>query len=114
MDISRLDLNLLVVFHHLLLLKRVSAVAQTLGMSQPAVSSALGRLRASLGDELFLRTQGGMEPTPYALQLAEPVAIALDGLQQALNVRANDTSWASKTSTILEKSARLRVNRSIL
>ena len=88
MDISRLDLNLLVVFHHLLLLKRVSAVAQTLGMSQPAVSSALGRLRASLGDELFLRTQGGMEPTPYALQLAEPVAIALDGLQQALNVRA--------------------------
>jgi len=88
MDLSRLDLNLLVVFHHLLLKKRVSAVAQTLGMSQPAVSSALGRLRATLGDELFLRTQGGMEPTPYALQLAEPVAVALDGLQQALNVRA--------------------------
>jgi DNA-binding transcriptional LysR family regulator len=41
-----------------------------------------------LGDELFLRTQGGMMPTPYALQLAEPVAMALDGLQQALNVRA--------------------------
>ena len=88
MDVSKLDLNLLVVFHHLLLHKRVSAVAQVLGMSQPAVSSALGRLRASLGDELFLRTQGGMEPTPYALQLAEPVAVALDGLQQALNVRA--------------------------
>jgi len=87
-DVSKLDLNLLVVFHHLLLHKRVSAVAQVLGMSQPAVSSALGRLRASLGDELFLRTQGGMEPTPYALQLAEPVAVALDGLQQALNVRA--------------------------
>jgi DNA-binding transcriptional LysR family regulator len=77
-DVSKLDLNLLVVFHHLLLHKRVSAVAQVLGMSQPAVSSALGRLRASLGDELFLRTQGGMEPTPYALQLAEPVAVALD------------------------------------
>jgi len=88
MDISKLDLNLLVVFHHLLLHKRVSAVADLLGMSQPAVSSALGRLRASLGDELFLRTQKGMEPTPYALQLAEPVAVALDGLQQALNVRA--------------------------
>lgn len=88
MDIARLDLNLLVVFHQLLLLKRVSAVAHTLGMSQPAVSSALGRLRASLGDELFLRTQGGMAPTPYALQLAEPVALALNGLQQALNVRA--------------------------
>jgi DNA-binding transcriptional LysR family regulator len=58
-------------------------------MSQPAVSSALGRLRASLGDALFLRTQGGMVPTPYALQLAEPVATALDGLQQALQVRAS-------------------------
>lgn len=88
MDISKLDLNLLVVFHQLLLHKRVSAVAELLAMSQPAVSSALGRLRSSLGDELFLRTQRGMEPTPYALQLAEPVAMALDGLQQALNVRA--------------------------
>jgi len=88
MDISKLDLNLLVVFHHLLIQKKVSAVAQVLGMSQPAVSSALGRLRAGLGDDLFLRTQGGMAPTSYALQLAEPVAVALDGLQQALNVRA--------------------------
>lgn len=101
MDISRLDLNLLVVFHHLLLLKRVSAVAQTLGMSQPAVSSALGRLRASLGDELFLRTQGGMAPTPYALQLAEPVAVALDGLQQAFNVRAAfDPASSSRSFTV--------------
>ncbi|MFY7980721.1 MAG: LysR family transcriptional regulator, partial [Limnohabitans sp.] len=89
MELARLDLNLLLVFHHLLREKRVSAVATVLGMSQPAVSSALGRLRASLGDALFLRTQGGMEPTPYALQLAEPVAAALDGLQQALNVRAS-------------------------
>lgn len=88
MELARLDLNLLLVFHHLLREKRVSAVATVLGMSQPAVSSALGRLRTSLGDELFLRTQHGMAPTPYALQLAEPVAAALDGLQQALNVRA--------------------------
>ncbi|MEI6760365.1 MAG: LysR family transcriptional regulator [Betaproteobacteria bacterium] len=88
MNIAKLDLNLLLVLHHLLLTKRVSAVAERLGMSQPAVSSALGRLRSALGDELFLRTQGGMAPTPYALHLAEPVAVALDGLQQALNVRA--------------------------
>jgi DNA-binding transcriptional LysR family regulator len=88
MDITKLDLNLLVVFHHLLIHKRVSAIAPLLGMSQPAVSSALGRLRVHLGDELFLRTQGGMTPTTYALQLAEPVAMALEGLQQALNVRA--------------------------
>jgi DNA-binding transcriptional LysR family regulator len=87
MELTKLDLNLLLVFHHLLILKRVSAVATQLGMSQPAVSSALGRLRSSLDDALFIRTQGGMTPTPYALQLAEPVAMALDTLQQALNVR---------------------------
>mgnify|MGYP006183458325 FL=1 len=101
MDISKLDLNLMVVFHHLLLHKRVSAVADLLGMSQPAVSSALGRLRASLCDELFLRTQKGMVPTPYALQLAEPVAVALDGLQQALNVRAAfDPATSTRSFTL--------------
>ena len=101
MDISKLDLNLLVVFHHLLIQKRVSNVARVLGMSQPAVSSALGRLRGHLGDELFLRTQGGMEPTPYALLLAEPVALALDGLQQALNVRAAfDPATSARSFTL--------------
>jgi DNA-binding transcriptional LysR family regulator len=88
MNLARLDLNLLVVFHHLLLEKRVSRVAQLLVMSQPAVSSALGRLRSALGDDLFVRTQHGMEPTPYALTLAEPVATALSDLQLALTVRA--------------------------
>jgi len=101
MELARLDLNLLLVFHHLLREKRVSAVATVLGMSQPAVSSALGRLRASLGDELFLRTQRGMAPTPYALQLAEPVATALDGLQQALNVRASFDPPSSERSFTL-------------
>ena len=96
MELARLDLNLLMVFHHLLQQKRVSKVAQVLGMSQPAVSSALGRLRHALGDELFLRTQGGMAPTPYALQLAGPVAAALDGLQQALNVRASFDAGTSE------------------
>jgi DNA-binding transcriptional LysR family regulator len=88
MNLARIDLNLLVVFHHLLLEKRVSRVAQLLAMSQPAVSSALGRLRASLGDDLFVRTQHGMEPTPYALSLAQPVAVALSDLQEALTVRS--------------------------
>ncbi len=101
MELARLDLNLLLVFHHLLRENRVSAVATVLGMSQPAVSSALGRLRASLGDELFLRTQRGMEPTPYAQQLAEPVAAALEGLQQALNVRASFDPATSQRSFTL-------------
>ncbi|NBQ05714.1 MAG: LysR family transcriptional regulator [Betaproteobacteria bacterium] len=101
MELAKLDLNLLLVFHHLLILKRVSAVANLLNMSQPAVSSALGRLRSSLNDDLFIRTQGGMTPTPYALQLAEPIAMALNGLQQALNVRgAFDPKTSRRNFTI--------------
>jgi DNA-binding transcriptional LysR family regulator len=89
MELSDLDLNLLVVFQQLLRDRRVSRVAVTLGLSQPAVSNALRRLRGLLGDELFLRTPAGMEPTPYALQLAAPVGQALDTLRDALNVRAS-------------------------
>lgn len=89
MNLHEIDLNLLVVFHRLLRERRVSRVAEALGLSQPAVSNALRRLRGLLGDELFLRTPGGMEPTPYALQLAGPVAQALDTLREALNVRAS-------------------------
>ena len=101
MDLSKIDLNLLVVLHHMLLAKKVSAVAQQLGMSQPAVSSALGRLRSTLGDELFLRAQGGMSPTPYALQLAGPVAAALEQLQQALSVRDTfDAARSTRSFTI--------------
>lgn len=89
MELAQLDLNLLVVFQQLLRERRVSRVAVSLGLSQPAVSNALRRLRGLLDDELFLRTPAGMEPTPYALQLAGPVAQALDTLRDALNVRAS-------------------------
>jgi DNA-binding transcriptional LysR family regulator len=89
MQLSQIDLNLLLVFQHLLREKRVSGVARSLAMSQPAVSSALKRVRLTLGDELFLRTQQGMQPTPFALQLAEPVAQALVALHLALNVRSS-------------------------
>lgn len=89
MKLTDIDLNLLVVFDRLVQDGRVSRVAESLGLSQPAVSNALRRLRDLLDDELFLRTPAGMAPTPYALQLAEPVAQALRGLQGALNVRAS-------------------------
>lgn len=88
MELRDIDLNLLVVFHQLLVNRRVNAVAQSLGITQPAVSNALARLRRHLGDELFLRTSRGMEPTPFAAQLAEPVAYALGTLHSALNQRA--------------------------
>lgn len=63
MDLKDIDLNLLVIFQQLLHERRVSAVANNLGLSQPTVSNALNRLRQQLGDELFLRTSRGMEPT---------------------------------------------------
>lgn len=96
MDLREMDLNLLVVFHQLLLDRSVSTAAEKLGLTQPAVSNALKRLRAALKDELFLRTSRGMEPTPYALHLAEPVSYALNALQAALTTR---DSFDPKTST---------------
>lgn len=89
MELKDVDLNLLHIFHQLLLERRVNAVAEKLGLSQPAVSNALNRLRRLLGDELFLRTSKGMEPTPYAAQLAEPIAYALSTIQNSLNQRSS-------------------------
>lgn len=89
MELKDVDLNLLLVFHQLLMERRVSRVAEKLGLSQPAISNALNRLRRLLGDELFLRTSKGMEPTPYAIQLAEPIAYALSTIHNSLNQRAS-------------------------
>ena len=91
MQLRDIDLNLLVVFHQLMLQRRVARVAEQLGVTQPAVSNALARLRRLLDDPLFTRTPAGMQPTPLAEQLAEPVARALDVLHGALNQRSSFT-----------------------
>ena len=96
MDLREIDLNLLLVFNQLLLDRSVSTSAEKLGLTQPAVSNALKRLRSVLKDELFLRTSRGMEPTPYALHLAEPVIYALNALQTAFTTR---DSFDPQTST---------------
>jgi DNA-binding transcriptional LysR family regulator len=98
MDLHDIDLNLLVILDRLRSERRVSKVAETLGLSQPAVSNALARLRRRLGDELFLRTPAGMVPTPYAEQLAEPVGRALALLHGALNERSRFEPAASRRS----------------
>lgn len=85
MELSDLNLNQLVVLHQLMRERRVSKVAETLGLTQPAVSNALARLRRQFDDALFVRTPSGMVPTPFAEQLAEPVATALDLIHAALN-----------------------------
>lgn len=85
MDIRKLDLNLLIVFSQLLVDQSVSTAADNLGLTQPAVSNALRRLRTALKDDLFVRTHRGMQPTPYAERLAGPVMAAIDTLRDALN-----------------------------
>jgi DNA-binding transcriptional LysR family regulator len=84
-NIGALDLNLLVVLEALLLERSVTRAARRIGLSQPAVSNALGRLRALLDDPLLVRTAGGMEPTPRALELALPISQSLDTIRRALS-----------------------------
>jgi DNA-binding transcriptional LysR family regulator len=101
MELQDIDLNLLVVFNQLLVERRVSRVADNLGLTQPAVSNALARLRKLLGDELFLRTPAGMEPTPFADQLAEPVTYALGTIHSALNQRSTfDPGSSTRSFTV--------------
>src|SRR5438132_10636192 len=84
MNVADLDLNLLRVFDAVLQQRSVTAAAARLGLTQPAVSNALARLRALFGDALFVRTPAGMEATPLARELAEPVRQALALLDSAL------------------------------
>jgi DNA-binding transcriptional LysR family regulator len=79
-----IDLNLLVVFDAVMQERNVTRAGERLGLSQPAMSHALTRLRHMLKDDLFVRSPKGMLPTPRAEQLALPVRSALDGLQHSL------------------------------
>ncbi|MDM0054153.1 LysR family transcriptional regulator [Variovorax fucosicus] len=98
MELKDIDLNLLVVFNQLLIERKVSKVAENLGLGQPAVSNALARLRKLFGDELFLRTSSGMQPTPFADQLAESIGYALGMIHGAVNARSSFDPASSKRS----------------
>ncbi|RZA29432.1 MAG: LysR family transcriptional regulator [Lysobacteraceae bacterium] len=83
-----IDLNLLAVFQEVYRERQISSAAKRLGLSQSAVSNALARLRRSFGDELFVRTALGMQPTPLATQMAEPIGVAMAQVALALNQRS--------------------------
>ncbi len=101
MELHEVDLNLLVVFNQLRVERRVSKVADNLGVSQPAVSNSLAKLRKLFGDELFLRTPKGMEPTPFADQLAESVSYALAIIHSGVNQRTSfDPAKEQRSFTI--------------
>lgn len=97
----KLDLNLLPVIVALAESRSVSAAARQLGMSQPAVSSALARLRASLGDPLYVRTARGMEATPRAQELLMPARAALGIVDQEILASPGfDPATSEKTITL--------------
>lgn len=95
-DLSRADLNLLVLFETVLDERHVGRAATRLNLSPSAVSHGLGRLRQLLNDPLFLRTPKGVVPTARAVELAEPVA---DILARVRNVISTAEPFDPATST---------------
>ncbi|OAI23854.1 LysR family transcriptional regulator [Methylosinus sp. R-45379] len=101
----RYDLNLLPIFVALMEERSVTRAAERLGMTQPAMSNALARLRAMLQDQLFIRGRYGVQPTPIALELAPVVADALTKLDDAvLGQQDFDPAKAERLFTIAPNS----------
>lgn len=90
MNLRSIDLNLLVALDALLTERHVTKAADRVGLSQPAMSNALNRLRAMFEDELLVRTTSGMKPTPRATELAEPLRQVL---RQVERVMASDAGF---------------------
>ena len=84
MDFHGIDLNLLVAFDALMSERNVTRAAIQVGVSQPAMSAALSRLRTLLGDPLFQRSADGLLPTARARELAAPIAQALQQIEAAM------------------------------
>lgn len=106
-DFRGLDLNLLLVFHVLMRERNVTRAASRLFIDQPAMSGALKRLRRSFGDDLFVRTSHGMEPTPRAIELSRTIGPLLGSLQQVL------TSRPSFDPAISERAFRIGLSDSL-
>lgn len=98
MNLNRVDLNLLGVFDAIYETRSVTLAAERFGITQPAMSNALSRLRELCGDTLFVPTASGMQPTPYALEIAGAIREALRGVQTVLGHRKSfDPASSEKT-----------------
>jgi len=101
MKLRSIDLNLLAVFDAIAVEGNLTRAAKKLGMSQPAMSNALARLRETLDDPLFVRSGRGMESTPRARIMAEPIRQALDLMQNSLRLdSAFDYASSNRTFTV--------------
>lgn len=96
-NITSVNLNLFVAFDALLAERNVTRAARRLGLTQSAVSNALRQLRVVFDDPLFLRRSAGVEPTPRALALAEPVRRGLAAFGAALAPAVFDPRSAERT-----------------
>src|SRR5713101_3571078 len=94
------DLNLLIVFDAVMQERNGTRAGQKIGLSQPAMSHALNRLRYMLKDQLFIRTPEGMVPTARAEQLVGPLRRALSEMQVALEPEDFVPQQASRRFTI--------------
>lgn len=100
--LSDIDLNLLVVFHAMAEQQSVTRAAEALSLSQPATSAALARLRALLGDPLFVKTGAAMRPTPRALLLAPTVRQVLATIKEdILKASAFDAMTSTRSFHLL-------------
>ena len=102
MNLQALDLNLLLVFEALMEERHVTRAALRVGLSQPAMSNALARLRRTFDDPLLVRTPNGMTPTAKAQSLVVPIRSALAQLRAALEQQeAFDPSGSSRVFHLL-------------
>ncbi len=95
-DLSRTDLNLLILFEAVWRERHVGRAAERLNLTSPAVSHGLGRLRRLLNDPLFLRTPKGVVPTARATEMAEPIA---DILARVRGVVSTATPFDAASTT---------------
>jgi DNA-binding transcriptional LysR family regulator len=96
MNLQTIDLNLLLVFEALMDERNVTRAAARVGLSQPAMSNALARLRRNFDDPLLMRTPDGMMPTPLAQSLIVPIRTALTQLRAALEEKPAFNAAESK------------------
>lgn len=101
MHIAHLDLNLLRVLQAVYLQRSVTAAAADLHLSQPAVSHALGRLRSTLDDPLFLRQGSALVPTPYTRGVIADVQAALRLLENTLGGSATFSEATSQRRFVI-------------
>ena len=101
MNLSKVDLNLFIVFDAIYTEANLTRAGQIVGITQPAVSNALARLRETFNDPLFVRTAQGMVPTPMAQNIIGPVRNALQLLRVSVQEsRTFNPAQANKTFRI--------------